>query len=295
MSEDQRLKFFQVDVFTASPFGGNPLVVFPWAGDLTSEQMQTVAREINFSETTFVGETSDDGYSVRIFTPGSELPFAGHPTIGTAWVLSELDLLRNPSPIQRSAAGETQLSRSGDVISFARNGHSDDDLQGPVLAEIAAAIGLESEDLGVTHQNHGVDARLQPARSDAGLPCLVVPVTDRDTLSRARPTQTLADDFEEPGAYVFTFDGPDVRARAFLPITGVPEDPATGSFAAGLGVYLRDRLGPLDVLVTQGVEMGRPSEIELRAWPEAVEIGGRTALVATGALETFPTPAAAAS
>lgn len=281
------LKFFQVDVFTRNPFGGNPLVVFPWARDLSTDQMQTVAKEINFSETTFVTHVSRDAYSVRIFTPGSELPFAGHPTIGTAWVLAELGEVTSDQPVQRSPAGETNLLRKDDVISFKRAGSSGPDAENAEAARIAAAVGVDVEDLGIADEG---GHRLRPARADAGLPCVVVPVRDLSALSKAHPTNALAEDFSEPGAYVFTFAGEDVHARGFLPVTGVPEDPATGSFAAALGVYLRDRIGEARFRVRQGVDMGRPSEIDLVVGAVDVEVGGTSALVAEGSLCSFPPP-----
>lgn len=286
------MRFFQVDVFADKPFHGNPLAVFPDAGDLTTEQMQAIAREMNLSETTFVTSVHPDAYEVRIFTPAAELPFAGHPTLGTMWVLLHTSQLRATRAMQHSKAGTTWVTSLGNELWFERMGSSSMDLRktNPDANEqVAAALGLEPGDVGFDAEGLGRPGRLEVAYSDAGVEILFVPVRDVDTLGRCVVSQTHLTELTPMGAYCFTSVGVGhVRARGLFPGVGVPEDPATGVAAAGLGVYLADRIGPTHLEIRQGVEMGRPSQILLKADVDRVEIGGRCELIFEGRMDVLP-------
>ena len=132
--------FLQVDVFADSPYSGNPLAVFPEAGDLSAPQMQAIAREMNLSETSFVTSCGDDSYDVRIFTPEEELPFAGHPTLGTTWVLRRLGRVAGDVVDQRSPAGPTTVTIVDDILWLERGGETEADLED---LDIRAADRLE--------------------------------------------------------------------------------------------------------------------------------------------------------
>jgi trans-2,3-dihydro-3-hydroxyanthranilate isomerase len=284
--------FLQVDVFADVPYEGNPLAVFPEASEIKAAEMQAIAREMNLSETTFVTACEADSYRVRIFTPYEELPFAGHPTLGTAWVLRHMGRMKDDLVIQHSAAGATPVRLDDDRVSFARAGAAEGDLQETrqsIETDLERALGLRSGDVGMEALELGRSGRLRPAFSDAGVRQLMVPVRDLDALGRCRPNAHLVADLGLDGAYCFTaVQAGRLRARGFWSGLGVAEDPATGSAAAGLGVYLADRVGAINAEVLQGVEMGRPSRIFLRASPEEVEVGGRCHLVLTGRLESRP-------
>lgn len=288
------MEFLQVDVFAEHAFSGNALAVFPNPGDLSRAQMQTIAREMNLSETTFVTDVSNDSYSVRIFTPGDELPFAGHPTLGTAWVLLHLGRLSANEIEQRSGVGVTLLrrDRDADELWFERTGTVGSDLEDrdpEVVRRIARAVGLQTGEIGLEARELGRSGRLRPALANAGVEALMVPVGDLDSLGRCRPNTEVMQEVAPGGAYCFTAaQAGRVRARGFFPSVGIAEDPATGSAAAALGLYLADRMGDVRLEVRQGVEMGRPSLIRLRASRGNVEIGGKCALVLKGALEDAP-------
>ena len=288
------MEFLQVDVFAEHAFSGNALAVFPNPGDLSRAQMQTIAREMNLSETTFVTGVSNDSYSVRIFTPAEELPFAGHPTLGTAWVLLHLGRLSANEIEQRSGVGVTLVrrDRDDDELWFERTGTAGSDLEDrdpEVVRRIARALGLQTGEIGLEARELGRSGRLRPALANAGVEALMVPVGDLDSLGRCRPNIEVMQEVAPGGAYCFTAaQAGRVRARGFFPSVGIAEDPATGSAAAALGLYLADRMGDVRLEVRQGVEMGRPSLIRLRASRGNVEIGGKCALVLKGALEDAP-------
>jgi trans-2,3-dihydro-3-hydroxyanthranilate isomerase len=286
--------FLQVDVFADGPFRGNPLAVYPQASELDATQMQTIAAEMNLSETAFVTEYGADSYSVRIFTPREELPFAGHPTLGTAWVLRHLGLVTADRVVQRSAAGDTTVTFGDDAVWFQRTGRSSPDLRGTderIEQKIARAVGLELGDIGLEPRELGRSVNsLHPAVADAGLKHLIVPVRDAPALARCRPVAHLLDDLSEAhGAYCFTALGAGaVRARGFFPSLGIEEDPATGSAAACLGIYLASRIGPIDLDIAQGIEMGRPSRMRIKSGEDTVHVGGSCELIFEGSLKTVP-------
>jgi trans-2,3-dihydro-3-hydroxyanthranilate isomerase len=279
--------FRMLDVFTDRAFAGNQLCVVsdPPPG-LSADTMQALAAEIGFSETTFVTAYHAGGYDVRIFTPVSELPFAGHPTIGTAFVV--VDEGRAPaSLIQRCAAGEIPVT----IDLAAGTGwmrQLPPRFDGAVAdrAVVAAAAGLALEDLVPD---------LPVSRVSTGLPHLMVPVRDEATLRRAarddRGCVDVCAATESESLYVFTVRGPgDVMARMFDRSSRIGEDPATGSAAGPLGAYLatHGRAGlPGRIAISQGELTGRPSvlEVEIAAdgdtW--SVSVGGGVRAVASGA------------
>ncbi len=282
----------QVDVFADAPFTGNPLAVFPDAAELTRAQMQAIAREMNLSETAFVAGVEGDSYRVRIFTPAQELPFAGHPTLGTAWVLRHLGRLSGEEVFQRSEAGTTRVRAEDELLWFEREGRSEEDLDESkvgVERALAAALGIDAQDVGLEARELGRAGRLGPAFADTGLRQLMLPLRDRDALARCRPRVDALTGVAPKGAYCFTASrAGEVRARGFFPGVGVGEDAGTGSAAAALGLYLARRVGSIQLQVIQGVEIGRTSRIALRAEPGRAEVGGRCRLVLTGLLEQVP-------
>lgn len=287
------MEFLQVDVFAEAAYRGNALSVFPQAGELTRAQMQAIAGEMNLSETVFVARADGDGYSVRIFTPRAELPFAGHPTIGTAWVLHRLGKVRGREIHQHSPAGTTVVRFDGDVVWFERSGEVLEDLgrtSPKVNDPLAKALGLAPNDIGLEPRELGRSTdRLEAAPTDVGIRHLMVPLKDAAALGRCRPVARLLEAFDAVGVYCFTAVGAGrLQARGFFPALGIEEDPATGSAAAGLGVYLADRIGPIQAEIAQGVEMGRPSRIHLRAVTGSVQVGGRCEAVAEGKLVSLP-------
>jgi trans-2,3-dihydro-3-hydroxyanthranilate isomerase len=256
-----RVPFRLLDVFCVGPFTGNQLCVVPDAADLDDETMQSLSREIGFSETTFVTAVRDDAYDVRIFTPGQELPFAGHPTLGTAFALAAEGRV-GPAVTQRCRAGE--LPVEVDVAAGrGRMRQFPGELSPPCedRAAIAAAAGLGESDLSGD----------RPVRTvTTGLPHTIVPVRDLATLRRAeRHAALIGDVVRRTGAeslYLFAEDGDGVTARMFDWESGVGEDPATGSAAGPLGVYLAEhrlRGMPGSVRVRQGEQVTRPSVLEV--------------------------------
>ena len=284
------MKFFQLDIFADAPYLGNQLAVFPDAGDLSAGQMQAIASEMNLSETTFVTATWSDSYDVRIFTPANEMPFAGHPTIGTAWLLVNQGIVKGDRVVQRTPAGETVVDFDGENTWLEREGFSEKDLEvdDPVALDLVAnGLDIASRDVGMEAHEMGRSGRLRPAVADAGLRQLMVPVKDVAALEARRVPVGL--DHLALGVYPFTAVGAGrLRARGLWPGVGVSEDPATGSAAAALGVYLADRVGDMEMEVSQGREIGRPSRMLVRATKNKVRVGGRCVLVFEGRLQQLP-------
>lgn len=287
------LHFVQVDVFADRPYTGNPLAVFPDAGELSSAQMQAIASEMNLSETLFVTGVSRDTYNVRIFTPKSELGFAGHPTIGAAWSLLHLGAAKGDRLVQRSSAGDTTLTVDGDMIWLERTGSAEPDLEDhdpDSLRRVASWVGLKPGDAGLEARELGRHGRLRPAIADAGLPFLMLPVEDLRALGRCVPPPDEATASGIGGVYCFTaVRAGGVRARGLFPAsTGAVEDPGTGSAAAALGLYLASRIGDIDFDIEQGVELGRPCHIHVSGREATVRVGGRCELVLEGDLRSLP-------
>jgi trans-2,3-dihydro-3-hydroxyanthranilate isomerase len=286
------MSYLQVDVFAGPSCEGNPLAVFPDASGLTPSQMQAMAAELNLSESSFVTKVGHGSYDVRIFTPREELAFAGHPTLGTAWVLRHLGLLTEDEVVQRSGAGDTRVQLGGDTIWFQRTGASSPDLARRDLEadnKVTDALGLKPHDVGLDARELGRDGRLLPAFSDAGLEHFIVPLRTPEVLAAVKVDPPALAAISSFGAYCFSALGAGrLRARGFFPGTGIPEDPATGSAAASLGLYLARRLGKVDLEIEQGIEMGRPSKLFVKADDDRVSVGGRCRLDFEGELEAPP-------
>jgi trans-2,3-dihydro-3-hydroxyanthranilate isomerase len=274
-------RYLIVDVFAREPLAGNGLAVFPEPGSVEPGLMQKIAREMNLSETTFVTGTRADGYDVRIFTPSNELPFAGHPTLGTAWVLRHLGILTGQGATQRSAAGETPVTFDGTHAWLERGGSPGTDLEDvdPVLA----VLGLSTSDVGFDAAALGAaSSPLRPAITDVGVRQLMLPLASPSIVQALRaPASNPGID----GVYCFAPLGPRrVKARFFAPAIGVVEDPATGSAATGLGLYLGARVGEISLQIEQGAEIARPSFISVEAREGSARVGGEVRLVADATL-----------
>ena len=299
--------YYLTDVFTDRPFGGNQLAVFPDAGDIPEQLLLPIAREFNFSEVTFVYPAADarNTRRVRIFTPGGEIPFAGHPTVGTAFVLFASGELRadcrEVTIVLEEGVGAVPV-----VVRFPESGGLTPSFgqlsvarlpevvpPSPDIATLAEALSLDAGDF--------LGGEYGPEAVSCGIPFLMVPLRSRDAVRRAR---VRTDVWERtlkgtPGSemMVFALDperpGTDLRARVFVPGLNITEDPATGSASACLGGYLAKRTprdGTLRWVSEQGVEMGRPSVIEIEADKRdgritAVRVGGSSVMVGEGTLK----------
>lgn len=293
--------FHTLDVFTDTIFGGNPLAVLTDAHGLSTEQMQRITTEFNLSETVFVLPPEDAAHTrrLRIFTPGRELPFAGHPTVGTAYLLAATGLIPvtegetrivfeegiGPVPVTIRIENGAPVSAE---LTVARTPEFRSDAPG--AAEIAEMLSLSVADIST--------GALGAEAVSCGVPFMIAPLVSRDAVSRAklsRPTweRTLASGWAKE---IFLFDasaatsGGTIRARMFAPGMGIGEDPATGAAAACLAAYLAKRAqgdGALNWTVEQGYEMGRPSILSLSAEVKGGEIGairvaGKSVLVSEG-------------
>ena len=299
-----RLSFHTLDVFTQTRFGGNPLAVVHGADALDADRMQAIAREFNLSETVFVLTPSNPMHSarVRIFTPAAELPFAGHPTVGTAALLAELrgdkfSGSHDAIVVLEEAIGIVRVGvrlRDGEA-SFA-------EFDAPRLPEevgslapdedLAAAVGLLPSEIGL--ENH------KPTCYSLGLPFTFIPVRSLEAMQRSRAVLGLWDKAidKQGGAYLYCREtsrqAAHFHARMFAPGHGIMEDPATGSAAAAFAAVVQrfDDLpaGEHRYLIEQGLEMGRPSDIHLALVVEGsrlqtVRIGGHSVRVAHGEIE----------
>lgn len=289
------MRFVILDVFTDRAFAGNPLAVVLDGDALTGDQMQLLATEFGFSETAFPLPPSDGAaadYRLRIFTPDVELPFAGHPSVGTAWYLAQVGRVRTGRVIQQCGVGLLPIEVTGDVATLTGGPASVSEPVEPAPA--LAAVGLDPVDL--------VDDEVRIAST--GLPYAVLFVRP-ESLGRCQPDlQLLRSVFRHPhegtGVYVVAWDADARRARArmFAGDIGGPEDPATGSAALALGARLvvggAFGDGTHVFSVEQGVEMGRPSlltvtcEVRDRR-PRRVKVTGGSVLVAEGQI-AVPAP-----
>jgi trans-2,3-dihydro-3-hydroxyanthranilate isomerase len=289
------VEFRLVDVFTDRPYAGNQLCVVPEPGELTARQMQAVAREIGFSETTFVTSFGGDRYAMRIFTPEAELSFAGHPSLGTAFVLVSEGRVTSPL-VQALASGDYAITvdvagGSARMRQRAPTFGEPFDIEGRRI--LAAAAGLDEDDLVPD----------LPVRmvSTGGPGHLKLPVRDAAAVVRAecRPgalTPVLRAAGTD-GVYVFAVTDRDrrtVKARLFAPAAGIIEDPATGSAAGPLGAYLvHHEVVPAGrITISQGIEIGRPStlvvDVERDGEELAVFVSGGVRVIGRGAFEVLP-------
>ena len=299
-----RYRFLTADVFTDKPFGGNQLAVIPDARGLDDERMFALAREFNYSESTFVFPAEQGGTrKLRIWTPGGEVPFAGHPTVGTAHVLAAIGEIPlegettrivfeenvGPVPVTIRASGGQPVFAQLSVAKLPEIGPPV-----PTRETLAEILSLDAKDL--------LGGHFSPQAVSCGLPFVFVPLKDRGAVKRSRIRvdqweRTLGNAWASM-IMVFSRDpereGSDIRARMYAPGISVPEDPATGSACAALGGYLAARdprqAGTLRWVVEQGFEMGRPSILEIEVdkrggTVEAVRVGGATVMMSEGTIE----------
>jgi trans-2,3-dihydro-3-hydroxyanthranilate isomerase len=300
----KKYRYHLVDVFTDRAFGGNQLAVFTDGRGLTPEMMQSVAKELNLSETTFVlpPETPGHDFRVRIFTPGRELPMAGHPTVGTAFVLARERMIKRASD-EAVVTFEEGVGTIPVSLRFKNDEPDFVEMSQPLprfgarfadVALIAEMLSLDARD---------IDTELPIEVGSCGVPFLFVPLRSLSAARRCRVRpdvwEKALSGFETRDVFVFTreveFAGSSVHSRMFAPEMGIGEDPATGGASGPLGCYLVrhkvfDSTGELACVSEQGVEMGRPSFIHIRVAHEGEEItgvrvGGRCVAMGEGALE----------
>lgn len=286
--------FHTLDVFTGTRFAGNPLAVIPDARGLTDVQMQTLTREFNLSETTFVFPPKDARHTaqVRIFTPGAELPFAGHPTVGTALLLADLGIV--PADVNEIVFEEgvgpvpVRIDRDAGRVTRCTLTAARVPEQGPPPPQRDALARMLSLQAGEVLDT--------AACWSCGVPFLIVPLASVAALSRCRldseTWRVLLRDYPTQSVFpVARVSDAEWRARMFAPGLGVPEDPATGSAAASFAGWLTEHAtrddGTFDFLIRQGAEIGRPSEMHLSPDVKArrattVRVGGTAVRVSDG-------------
>ena len=300
------MRYLHYDVFTDRRFEGNQLAVFHDARGLSSELMQVITKEMNFSECTFVlpAEAAGTDVRMRIFTPGSELPMAGHPTIGTTFALAELAVIApgRDSFVFGLGVGPTkvELAWEGHRLSFAWMDQRPPEFREPVSPrpDIIRAVGLDPSAVDQTG--------LPIAEVSCGNAFLIIPVSTRAAVDAANADLAAMRRIQSafPGGHVgalfFTTEPVDADviaySRMFAPGAGVAEDPATGSAAGPLGCYLvkhglvhRDRMD--DMVNLQGVAMGRPSRLHMRITEDSngaitrVQVGGKAVRVGEGTID----------
>jgi trans-2,3-dihydro-3-hydroxyanthranilate isomerase len=291
---NQKLKFFITDVFGETRYSGNQLATFLSASSLSDREMQQIAREINFSETTYIlsDTEKEGGYDVRIFTPAAELDFAGHPTLGTAYIIQK-QIIKQPVDrvVLNLKVGQVPVSfspsESGEVL---------------WMRQVAPAFGKELDPESVARilnlRPGEIDDRLPIEEVSTGLPCVIIPLKSMEALRRVRVDRERYDELTRdswarvlltfcPGGYT---DTQTLGVRVFPVALGIAEDPATGSGNGCLAAYLvRHRYfgaNSLDIRVGQGYEIGRPSDVYIRAVKNdeifRVEVGGRVIPIAEG-------------
>lgn len=284
--------FYIVDVFAEKKYAGNELAVVQHAADLDAPTMQLIAREMNFAETTFIlsDQPRDGGFDVRIFTPASEVPFAGHPTLGTAWLIRDQII---GQPVDRVTlnlqVGQIPVTFDGEVLWMRqiqpRFG------QTRTVEQVAPVLHLAESDF---------DTRFPIQDVSTGLPFLIVPLTGMDAVRRAHVNRALLKELIAPldAKMIFLFSpetyesANQLNARMFGDEYGVTEDPATGSANGCLAAYLvKYRYfgsNEISVHVEQGYEIKRPSILRLRASEQDgvfdINVGGKVFLVARGEL-----------
>jgi len=298
----RKTKYFVCDVFTKTAFGGNPLAVFPEAQGLSSAEMGMIAREMNLSETTFVlpPKNPEAHFKVRIFTPSMEIPFAGHPTLGTAYVIAEKGLMHTDGTapeirlelnigtipvtlgMENGVIGFVQMTQSRPVFGA---GFRD-------ISALARSVSVAESEIRET----GLPAEVV----SCGMPILIVPVKSLKAVQTAEPNgqliKDLLKDFEAKLILIFTTEtvnpGSAVHSRLFAPSIGVMEDPAPGAAGGPIGSYLLkhklvEGLGGVQMICESGFEMQRPSLIHIELDVQdhtivGVRVGGYVTMVAEG-------------
>jgi trans-2,3-dihydro-3-hydroxyanthranilate isomerase len=289
--------FYLVDVFAEEKYAGNQLAIVADALKLSSDQMQRIANEFHFSETSFILSDTmrNGGYDVRIFTPQTELPFAGHPTLGTAFVIRHrisdkkvdritlnLKVGQIPVTFEKDEKGENIMWMHQIPPTFGRT------LDSQTIAE---ALNLQVKD---------IDERFPTQEVSTGIPFIIAPLKNLDAVKRARTDRAKQLELAQHGSADILVFSPetylkqnDLNVRVFVDMLGIPEDPATGSGNGCLAGYLcRHRYfrnDKINVRVEQGYEINRPSLLRLKAETRKdkidVHVGGKATLVATGRLE----------
>jgi trans-2,3-dihydro-3-hydroxyanthranilate isomerase len=291
----KELTFYIVDVFAVEKYTGNQLAIFTDASTLSEEQMQQLAKEMNYSETTFITSTDlqDGGYDVRIFTPNKELPFAGHPTLGTAYIIQQT-IINQPVETVKLNLKVGQIPVTW---------HNTDDMgevlwmrqKPPTFHQIFEASALAPV---LSLDMNEIDARFPIQEVSTGIPFIIVPLKTHESLKRIRVNREkyfeLVENTESKEILVFcpeTYASEnDLSVRVFAEYLGIPEDPATGSANGCLAGYLVEHSyfgeKPVDVRVEQGYEIGRPSLLLLLAQrnEDTIEVlvGGKVVMVAKG-------------
>lgn len=299
-------RFFQVDVFTHKPFGGNPLAVFHKAQGLTTGEMQCLAREMNLSESTFVlpPKISGADFKVRIFTPAKELPFAGHPIVGTHWVLAHVGRISLEEPVTRIyfelgvGVLPADLYVVGGQVERVVMTQDQPTFLAVVedITDLSTGLNLDAKAI--------IDTGLPVQVVSTGVPQMMVPVRSLAEVQDLDPSRLnlaslnrVCRSYHTDSVMIFTFEteSPEstVHVRMFAPLAGVLEDPATGSANGALGAYLvHHRAVPLSkptvhILSEQGLEIDRPSKLFVEVdisgkEPVAVRVGGQVVPVAEG-------------
>jgi trans-2,3-dihydro-3-hydroxyanthranilate isomerase len=277
-----RFRYVVADVFTDTPLQGNQVAVFTDAREIPEDKLQPIAREMNFSETVFVYTPEGDGHArIRIFTPKAELPFAGHPTLGTAFILSAPLSLEEVKLETGAGVIPVRLEREDGRIVFGRM------VQPVPTVELYDGGERVLEILGVARSELPVEVY------DNGVRHVYISVGSEDEVAALRPDMArLADESDAVGFNCFAGEGSRWKTRMFAPASGVAEDPATGSAAGPLALHLA-RHGRIafgeEIEISQGVEVGRPSKLYARVdgsadEVERVEVGGSAVTVARGEL-----------
>jgi trans-2,3-dihydro-3-hydroxyanthranilate isomerase len=291
------LNFYIVDVFAVGQYTGNQLAVFPTAAGLSLAEMQQIAKEINFSESTFItGEPQQGAYPVKIFTPAVELPFAGHPTLGTAWVIQKI--LNRPVELVtlQYTAGQIPVAFNYEGVGAASPWENrptvlwmtqrPPEFSGQLAAsQLAPVLQIDPAD---------IDDRYPIEQVSTGLPFIIVPLKTLAAVQRAKlqleAYYQLIDGLSAQSILIFCpetlLPENQLHVRVFTHALGIPEDPATGSANGCLAAYLLQHQyqgqSQIDWRVEQGYEIDRPSLLYLRAQNHSIEVGGQVALVASG-------------
>ena len=299
------LQFYQADVFTSEPFGGNPLAVFPDAGELTDREFQQIAGEMNLSETVFVLPPKDPraAAKIRIFTPSQEIPFAGHPVLGTFYVLGALKRLPLQEPVTKTFyechLGVFPLELiilKGQIEQVVMSQPSPEFLevvsQVEMIYELAKALGVQKSLI--------TDSPFPVEVVSTGLPVLIVPIRTLTAMKSMQVNHSAIRDvcarLGTNGIMVYTTmtleENSTVHTRMFADPIGIPEDPATGSASGALGAYLVKNgvveVGPTtEVVIEQGYEIDRPSRILVQVFSDDdmiqnIKVGGQVVMVAEG-------------
>jgi trans-2,3-dihydro-3-hydroxyanthranilate isomerase len=294
-------QFYTADVFTDRPFSGNQLAVFPKAEGLNETIMQQIAAEFNFSETVFVFPplNSKIDRQLRIFTPSGEIPFAGHPTIGTAFVLTKIASIplqgEETEIIFQEGVGKVPVkvkARDNQPVYAELQAPSAPEFKHdtPNIADLAQILSLEVTEL--------ITEEYQPQAVSCGLPFLFIPLRNLEALGKARINQpaweSILSSFWASQVYPFCAVGKNKwRSRMFAPGLGIKEDPATGSAATAFAAYLANRESDLNGswrwTIEQGIEMGRPSLLKASADKEngvikEIRVGGTAVILTAGTM-----------